>query len=168
MHQSHFLITDFSNLAHQKWQITNDSVMGGRSDSGFQINAEGHAVFLGRVSLENNGGFASVKNHEPLNLTGYRSIRITLKGDGKRYSFRLQTGTAGQPDRWSYEYRFDTKNGDREIVDLPLNEFRAVFRGRSVPDAPALNASQIMRYGFLISDKQEGPFRLEIEKIEAV
>lgn len=168
MHQPHFLITDFSNLAHQKWQITNDSVMGGCSDSGFQINADGHAVFLGKVSLENNGGFASVKNHEPLNLTGYRTIRINVKGDGNRYSFRLQTGIEGRTDPWDYEYRFETNNGEWETVELPLREFDAVFRGRPVPDAPPLNASLIIRYGFLISDRQEGPFRLEIDKIEAV
>ena len=166
--QSRYLITDFSNLANQKWQITNDTVMGGRSDSGLQINPESHAVFLGRVSLENNGGFASVKNHEPLNLTGYHTIRIKLKGDGKRYSFRLQTGSGGNTDPWNYEFRFDTKNGEWETVDLPLENFHAVYRGRSVPDAPPLNASRILRYGFLISDGQEGPFRLEVAKIEAV
>jgi NADH dehydrogenase [ubiquinone] 1 alpha subcomplex assembly factor 1 len=165
---SSILITDFSNLAHQKWQITNDVVMGGNSHSGFQINEDGHAVFLGSVSLDNNGGFASVKNHEPLNLTGCRIILIRLKGDGNRYSFRLQTGSRDGVHPWNYEQRFKTKHNEWQSIELPLRDFKASYRGRPVPDAPPLNASIIMNYGFLISDNQEGPFRLEIQKIEAV
>jgi hypothetical protein len=165
--QSRILITDFSSLAHQKWHITNDAVMGGRSESRFQINSDGNAVFLGHVSLENNGGFASVKNHEPQNLAGCSIIKIRLKGDGKRYSFRLQTGSDGRVDSWSYECRFDTKDGEWIIAELPLDQFEAVFRGRSVPDAPVLDASRVQRYGFLISDGQEGNFRLEIAEIFA-
>ena len=165
--QSTFLITDFSNLAHQKWQITNDTVMGGRSESSFQINADGHAVFLGKVSLENNGGFASVKNHEPLNLRGCDVIRIHLKGDGKQYSFRLQTGSPDRVDPWNYEYRFETEENEWITTELPLQDFDAVYRGRSVEDASPLDASRIMRYGFLISDGQEGEFRLEISEIQA-
>ena len=165
--QSRILITDFSSLAHQKWQITNDTVMGGRSESRFQINSEGNAVFLGHVSLENNGGFASVKNHEPQNLEGCTIIKIRLKGDGKRYSFRIQTGSDGRVDSWNYESRFDTKDEEWITAELPLSEFQAVFRGRSVPDAPALDASGVQRYGFLISDGQEGNFRLEVAEIFA-
>jgi len=92
------LITDFSNFARQQWIIVNDGVMGGKSSSRFQINSFGNGVFRGNISLENNGGFASVKNHEPLNLAGYGKILLTLIGDGKRYSFRLQTGTGGNID----------------------------------------------------------------------
>lgn len=166
--QNPILITDFSNLAHQKWQITNDSVMGGRSESHFQINTEGHAVFLGKVSLENNGGFASVKNHEPLNLTACRMIRLSLKGDGKRYSFRLQTSSENSINPWNYESRFETVKDEWITADLKLKDFKAVFRGDELPDAPPLNASKISRYGFLISDRQEGNFRLEIDTIKAL
>lgn len=165
---SGILITDFSNLAHQKWQITNDEVMGGKSQSRFQINENGNAVFLGTLSLANNGGFASVKNHEPLNLAGCRAICLHVKGDGKRYSFRLQTGSQDSVHPWNYEYRFQTENNEWQTIELPLGDFEAVYRGDAVPDAPLLNTSLIMRYGFLISDRQEGPFRLEIDKIEAL
>lgn len=162
------LITDFSNFARQQWIIVNDGVMGGKSSSRFQINSFGNGVFMGNISLENNGGFASVKNHEPLNLTGYDKILLTVIGDGKRYSFRLQTGTDGNADEWSYEHTFVTKNKEWSKVELNLDRFVPTYRGRTIEDAPPLNLKYIMRYGFLISDKQPGPFRLEIEKIEAV
>jgi hypothetical protein len=40
-------------------------------------------------------------------------------------------------------------------------EFRASFRERAVPDAPELNSARIVSVGLLISDEQEGPFRLD-------
>lgn len=159
-------ITDFSNIAHQQWMIVNDGVMGGNSSSQFQINSDGNAVFLGTVSLANNGGFASVKNHERIRLAGYSAIELRVKGDGKRYSFRLQTGAAGNIHKWSYEQRFDTRTTGWMTVTLPFSGFKPTYRGRT-PDVPALDLNSIMRYGFLISDKQEGDFRLEIDHISA-
>ena len=44
------------------WQIVNDDVMGGVSTSKFQVLTNGGAIFSGVVSLENNGGFASVRS----------------------------------------------------------------------------------------------------------
>lgn len=161
-------ITDFSNLANQKWLIVNDGVMGGKSSSQFQINEDGNGVFLGTVSLENNGGFASVKNHEPMNLLGYSSILLHLNGDGKKYSFRLQTGVDGTINEWSYEQRFETVSGEWKSVELPLSEFKPTYRGRTPENVSHLDPGEIKRYGFLISDKQQGKFRLEIDRIEAV
>lgn len=162
------LITDFSNLANQQWKIVNDSVMGGNSSSQFQINEDGNGVFLGRISLANNGGFASVKNYESLNLYGCRSVWLRLKGDGKRYSFRFQTRENGNVNDWSYKQLFKTVAQSMIEIHLPLNRFIATYRGRILDDVPELNPEAIARYGFLISEQQEGNFRLEIEKIWAI
>ena len=51
---------DNSDAAAQ-WQTTNDGVMGGRSDGRFRINEDRNMEFFGTLSLENNGGFASVR-----------------------------------------------------------------------------------------------------------
>jgi len=162
------VITDFTNLARQHWIIVNDGVMGGKSTSRFQVNEKGNGVFLGTVSLKNNGGFASVKNHEPIHLSGYNTIKLTLRGDGKRFSFRLQTGTDGNVNKWSYQQRFDTENKKWISVNLALNRFEPTFRGKIPENVPEMDTSKIMRYGFLISDNQEGDFRLEVDKIEAI
>ncbi len=162
------VITDFTNLANQKWQIVNDEVMGGLSDSSFQINSGGNAVFLGDISLKNNGGFASVRNQERINLLGFKQIRLTIKGDGKRYSFRLKSKSDKTNTQYWYEHRFDTKANSWEEILLPLNDFQATYRGERPTDAPKLDTENISHFGFLISDKQSGEFRLEIKKIEAV
>jgi hypothetical protein len=47
--------------AAQQWQAVNDGVMGGVSDGRFKITDAGTLEFSGTLSLENNGGFASVR-----------------------------------------------------------------------------------------------------------
>ena len=54
------ILIDFKNTDERKnWQIINDDLMGGVSQSEIIINDTGTATFQGRISLENNGGFAS-------------------------------------------------------------------------------------------------------------
>jgi monofunctional biosynthetic peptidoglycan transglycosylase len=56
------IVFDFSTASHAAgWQIVNDAVMGGVSDGEFRL-AKGVAIFSGNISLENNGGFASVRS----------------------------------------------------------------------------------------------------------
>lgn len=160
------LITDFSNIANQEWRIVNDVVMGGRSSSRMQLNADGNAVFLGELSLENDGGFASVRNHEPINIDGFTNIYLRVKGDGKLYSFRLRTGEGSETHKWSYQAKFETKPNEWIDVYLPISDFEATYRGSKPKNVPPPDFSSIRHFGFLISDKQEGSFRLEIEKIE--
>ena len=162
------VITDFSNLANQKWSIVNDDIMGGLSESHFQINSDGNAVFIGHVSLQNNGGFASVRNQEQINLLGFKAVRLFVKGDGKRYSFRLKPSQESSNPSYWYEQRFETSNEVWEQIVLPLNEFLPTYRGRQPKDAPKLDLKSISQFGFLISDKQSGDFRIEIKRIEAL
>lgn len=160
------LITDFTNIASQKWKTVNDGVMGGISYSHLQIQPSGNAVFIGEISLENNGGFASVKNQTSLNIDGYNNIYIRVKGDGKQYSFRFRTGNAMQKHHWAYEFKFQTEAGFWQTLKLPLSEFKAVYRGNLLDNVPDADLSAIKEYGFLIGDRQDGSFRLEIDYIE--
>ena len=43
------------------WRSINDGVMGGLSSGGMRLE-DGIAVFSGTLSLENNGGFSSVRS----------------------------------------------------------------------------------------------------------
>ncbi|MDZ7758011.1 CIA30 family protein [Rhodohalobacter sp.] len=168
MEQLPVVITDFTNLANQKWRIVNDDVMGGLSESHFQINSDGHAVFLGEISLKNNGGFASVRNQEPLNLFGFEAVRLKVKGDGSRYSFRLKPNPDSSNPAYWYEHRFETEKDEWSEIVLPFSSFKPTYRGSTPKDAPQLDLKNISHFGFLISDKQSGKFRLEVNKIEAI
>ena len=57
------LLFDFSDAnCVQDWAAIDDRVMGGESQSRLRYDSRGHAVFEGVVSLERNGGFASVRS----------------------------------------------------------------------------------------------------------
>ena len=105
---SRLLLFDFSSTDDWSgWEVENDVVMGGNSSSKLERSIEGNAVFKGNVSLENNGGFASVQYHfAPKNIKGYKKALIILKGDGKDYQFRIKSNLR---DRASYVYTIKIK-----------------------------------------------------------
>jgi monofunctional biosynthetic peptidoglycan transglycosylase len=148
------------------WLIVNDGVMGGLSKSKIFLSDRNTAIFQGIVSLENNGGFSSTRTTpRPFNIDGYNGILLRVKGDGKKYQFRLRTND--RFDGISYRYHFQTENNKWITVKVPFSECAPVFRGRILNDVDPVLLSQIQQLGFLISDKQAGPFKLEVEWIKA-
>jgi len=157
-------ITDFDEES-EPWRTINDGVMGGLSSSSFAVE-EGVARFEGTVSLENNGGFASVRSRpQDHDLSPFRGILLRVRGDGKRYAFRLRTSSAF--DGVSYQVFFKTVPDQWITVLIPFEAFQPVFRGRLVRGAEPLDLKSVKTFGFLISDKQAGPFRLEVDWIKA-
>ena len=148
------------------WQILNDGVMGGLSRSSFEISSSGLAVFSGHVSLDRGRGFASVRS-PPIeqDLSVHDSFVLRIRGDGHRFKFSVRTELGS--DAPTYQCPFKTQDGEWEECRLPYADFVPTFRGRAVRGAPALNAARIRSVGFLIGDKQGGPFRLQIDWVKA-
>ncbi|ADR20707.1 NADH:ubiquinone oxidoreductase complex I intermediate-associated protein 30 [Marivirga tractuosa DSM 4126] len=146
----------------ESWQVVDDTVMGGRSDGSFQLSEDGHGVFEGYVTTENNGGFSSVRHDfAKLSVEGYTKVVIKLKGDGKDYQFRIK---ASQRDYYSYIQQFST-SGEWEQIEIPLHDFYPSFRGRKL-DMPNFSGKSIGQVTFLIGNKKKESFRLIIDKIE--
>ncbi len=153
-----------SNAAAQ-WQIVNDGVMGGRSTSKVETADENQIRFTGNLSLENNGGFASVRSR-PMNL-GLRSgdvIVLRVKGDGRRYTLNLYVPT--RRIAFSYRVDFETKANEWTEVRLPLDRFVATSFGRPVRGAK-LEPQQVNSLGLLLGDKKPGPFQILVDWIKA-
>ncbi|MCS7469126.1 CIA30 family protein [Stieleria sp. ICT_E10.1] len=151
--------------ASKTWQTVNDGVMGGRSDGRFKINDDKNMEFFGTLSLENNGGFASVRSREAkLGLKEGDSIAVRVRGDGREYTFRLNVPRS--ISRNSYRQSFKTKKDEWIEVTLPLEKFVATWRGRVFPNEK-FDPGNITGMGIQLSDKQAGPFRLEVEWIKA-
>ncbi len=151
-----------SNPDATNWYTIDDVVMGGRSNGQFEIATAGHAKFFGKVSLENNGGFSSVRYVIP--ETGVRPdqiIRVRLKGDGSDFQFRVKN-QRGQ--YYSYTTRFET-NGKWQTLQFKLNDLYPTFRGRRL-DLPNFNHDSIEEITFLIGNKVAQQFELLITKIE--
>jgi monofunctional biosynthetic peptidoglycan transglycosylase len=159
------MIVDFSTDAPM-WRSIDDRVMGGVSASEM-ISDGGVAVFRGVVSLENSGGFASVRSDPArYDLTGLEGVLLRVRGDGKSYGFSVRTTAAF--DGVSYQARFTTVAGEWLEIALPFDQFVPVYRGRRVSDHPPLDPAGIRTFGLMIADRQAGPFRLELEWIRGL
>ena len=90
---------------------------------------------------------------------------VRVRGDGRRY--KLSVKTDGDFDGLLYQFPFQTREGEWMEVRMPIAGFLPTWRGRIVGGAPRLAGERIRTFGFMISDKQEGPFRLEVEEILA-
>ena len=147
-----------------KWNIVNDTVMGGRSSSRWSKNSSALS-FEGFLSLENNGGFASVRHDlDNINLSSTDGIFIKVKGDGRKYQFRIRS----QASRWAnYSQEFKTKKNTVQSFFLPYKDFKPSWRGRSVRNVPTLTGKDVRGIGFLLGDKVQGKFKLDILNISA-
>ena len=148
------------------WGSIDDQVMGGVSQSRFSGSSTGAAVFSGNVSFEHHGGFASVRS-VPGNydLSSYSGLELHVHGDGKKYKLSLTTDP--RFESITYRARFETETEKWMMLKIPFDHFQPTFRGQIVPDAPPLDPGSIRTFGFLISDRQEGEFRLEVKWIKA-
>jgi monofunctional biosynthetic peptidoglycan transglycosylase len=165
MQPEHKLVVDF-RVGGEPWRNIDDVVMGGISESRMVIEGGG-ASFRGMVSLENNGGFASVRSSPGrYDLSGCDGLIVRLRGDGKHYAFRLRTTAAF--DGVSYQLKFVAPEGEWQELRLPFDRFEPVFRGRRVPEHPPLDTSAITTMGLIISDGQAGEFNLDIEWIKGI
>ena len=157
------IIFDFNSSADiSSWRIVDDVVMGGRSSGHFLLTEEGHGRFFGDVSLENNGGFSSVRYHfDAIKVNADQKIKLRVKGDGSAYQMRVRD----RRDRYySFVYSFETHQ-DWEIIDIPLADMYPTFRGRKV-DAPNFNHQQIEEIAILIGNKKAQSFELVIDYIK--
>lgn len=148
--------------ATKSWYIVNDSVMGGLSTNQiYEIN--NNLIFTGTVSLKNNGGFASARvaintQNKPAN-----QIALRVKGDGKTYQLRLRTDQ--YRDGPAYTVSFDTLKEQWQFLTFKPNDFILTFRGRTLQQQPTLHFQDITQLGLMIAKKQQGNFKLEINKI---
>jgi len=146
------------------WRSVDDPVMGGLSESTFETTTDG-AAFTGTVSLEQGGGFASVRAPEAdYDLGEHAGLQCRLRGDGKRYWCTVYTDAGG-----SVSYRTSVTPPETwTTVTVPFNALTPYRRGRKRPDAPSFVPSRVHTLGFLIADEQAGPFQLEVAWIRAV
>jgi NADH dehydrogenase [ubiquinone] 1 alpha subcomplex assembly factor 1 len=158
-------VVDFSSEREvTSWQVINDSVMGGRSTSMIWSTGDGTGLFVGNMSLENNGGFASVRSGSIQGrLEGAKQVTLRLRGDGQSYKFRMYTDAA---PRVAYQAPFETTAGEWSEHNFMAADFTPAWRGRALSEMPALDFDRVFNLGLIISDGQEGPFRLELGTIE--
>lgn len=156
------MIFDFTKDADlQKWYVVDDTVMGGVSAGKMGLDAEGNGLFQGHVSLDNNGGFSSIRyDAGKTKLQEYKKFVIKLRGDGKAYQFWVKTKSN---DYYSYIFSFET-TGNWQNIEIPFSSMVPSFRGRTL-DIANFPGDDLEEIGFLIGNKKEENFKLAIDKI---
>ena len=146
------------------WSAIDDRVMGGVSSSCLRHDPAGHAVFEGEMSLQQGGGFASVRSAtQALGVPLAQACVIEVRGDGKRYKLNLRTDDAF--DGVNYQAAFEAPAGAWTRLRLPLAAFVPSFRGRRVADVAALDPADLRQVGLMVADRQAGRFALALRSI---
>ena len=156
------VLFDFNENADiSSWRVVDDVVMGGKSSGNFELSPEGHALFYGDVSLENGGGFSSVRyRFNGMTVTPDTKVRLRLMGDGKPYQLLVKHDVRSY---YSYRAEFQT-TGEWQDVEITLNEMKPEFRGNFL-NQPNFDHNQIQEIHIQIANGKEESFRLLIDEI---
>lgn len=157
------LIFDFTeDDIHENWIVVNDNVMGGRSKGGFDFKNE-KLIFSGSTNT-NGGGFSSIRTI-PIDFyfKDKSGLHIRYKGDGRTYKLGIRM----EGKSVSYRTNFTTGNGWQE-AKIPFDNMDVSWRGRPLSKAEhPLQKSKIRSIEFMIYDKQDGPFKLQVDWIKS-
>ena len=155
-----------SAQAVNEWFVVNDTVMGGVSSGQLEWES-GALVFTGDLSLDNNGGFASVRSPflDPAVAVAWAEqdgLMVEVGGDGRIWTMEVRTdlGDGG------WISAIPTSAGEVTTVDVPWVSFQPVTRFLDPrPATVPLDPARIMSVAFYLVDGVEAPFRLELYSI---
>ena len=156
------IIYDFSKMEDlDGWYVVDDGVMGGRSKGKLNVENGDTGVFSGKISLENYGGFSSIRYYTgELNVKKNKYVTVILSGDNKYYQLRIRSS---RNDRHVYTKKFFAKDGWQEIR-VPLDSMEPYFRGQRLRISN-FDKRYISEIGFLIGNKVRENFELKIRSI---
>ena len=152
------------------WSVVNDTVMGGVS-SGQLAMEDGLMIFSGELSLDNKGGFASVRSpviesqstqSSSMSWADRIGPRIVVQGDGRTWTVEIRT----DDESGGWIASLPTSPDSITDVTIPWSSFKPVTRFLDPRDAiEPLEPSRLVSIAFYLVDGIEGPFRLGIQLI---
>lgn len=162
-------VAEFTSEESEKldWRIVDDGVMGGLSQGRCEIGKDGILRFYGTLSLENNGGFSSLRTGDvELDLSGADGVILRVMGDGRTYQLRFSTDAEYRGREMSFQAGFPTTKGEWTEVKVPFSRFVGTWRGQELPDK-VFDPAKIRRLGLQLADEKQGPFDLRVDWIRA-
>lgn len=147
-----------------KWIVINDGVMGGLSNSKAEL-LENSDLFNGNVSLENNGGFASLRSkYSKMDLSDSNTVTIRYKSKNQKVGLRLLKHEMYYMPY--FKIYLPETNGMWKIITLPMSDFQEYrLESKTGKDLDKKDFEDIIRIGFIVSNKVEGPFEIEVDYI---
>ena len=146
----------------QDWQIINDGVMGGLSKGQAELSAE-TMIFRGSVSLENNGGFTSLRGPlKDYDFSNFEKMTIKYRSKGQDIAFRMQLD-----ERWfipNFKTNLPDTNNEWQTMTTPLSEFGQYRIGKPTGRKMSpKDMADIIRLGFITNSKKASDFEFEVD-----
>lgn len=151
----------------ETWRIVNDGVMGGLSTSSITEN-KNTVLFKGETSLENNGGFASIRTLiEKGSLKNCKTMTIRFKSSSTDRTFGLSLKTSQRYYVPYHKFTFKPKSGDWEVLKVNISEFKHYRISDIIGDTMPLDVlPEVFNIALIVSDSKAGAFDIEIDYIK--
>ena len=158
-------VMDFGKGELSNWRALNDGVMGGRSVGNVSYSRS-TLKWEGRVSLENNGGFSSVRSPwGEQDLSGFDAVTIrcrTTNGEADTFTLTMEVSEQWWMPYWKTDFKADS---EWQEVTVP---FSALKKSSAMTgELPKIwtwgNLSEVLRIGMMKYDGLAGEFGLEVD-----
>ncbi len=160
-----FLLNSSIMNSEKKWRIVNDGVMGGLSSSEATVNDKDKIIFTGNISLENNGGFTSLRSQiNNFNFENFSGIEININGGGKNFSISMKE--TAEFTGYYYTAQFATNVDDYSLINIPFDQFKLKYFGKEISSQNKIPLNKIKQVSILIGDEQSGNFIAEIDYVK--
>lgn len=156
---------DFGRDLQHDWRALNDGVMGGRSIGRVEYGRSS-MKWAGKISLENNGGFSSVRSpwgrHD---LSAYDGVTIrcrTTTGQPDTFTLTMETSERWWMPYWKVNFEAVPEWTEVEVPFKGLKRSSA-YTGE-LPEFWSWGSLEaILRMGFMKYDGTAGEFGLEVD-----
>lgn len=146
------------------WFVVLDGVMGGLSQGTVEQTSES-IIFRGSVSLENNGGFASLRTpYQEYDLSGLTTVTVRYRSTGQ--DFGLTLAKYRRFWRPNYKTNLPITNGEWNTLTCNLTDFGIYRLGEKIEGHPdKKDLSDIIRLGLISNTKAATDFEIEVDTI---
>ncbi|MEM9824291.1 MAG: CIA30 family protein [Bacteroidota bacterium] len=147
------------------WEIINDGVMGGLSKGEFEFTD--HTLkFYGSVSLDNYGGFTSIKSpFKTFDLGLAQKVKIRYKTSNQSIAINLENSKEFYKPY--YKLNLEDTNDEWKSVEIEINQFKGYSLGQEVSTKISKEfLKSVQRIGFITSQKKEGKFNIEVDYLK--
>jgi len=168
----------------EKWTLSSDQEIGGRSEIYLKLGRNSSTLFLygtlcsapPRDGETRYSGYCTMRSPQPkasfdrkrqYDLTNFNTLHMRVRGDGRPWMVNIAVERYFHHQKNDiYSYFLYTRGGPYwQDVKIPFSKFFLASRGRIQDDQHPLCADMVNTIGFTLGDKTDGPFQLEIDFI---
>jgi len=179
----HKLVADFADKASfLKWRVSTDAEIRGKSVANISWDEESKTgIFEGVLDQTvdpsvrdhvKKSGFAAIRSppiDTPVDLLKYDCLEVRAKGDGKVYVLNLLPLDRYMAEEWRlFQAPLITKPHVWHTTLIPFSDFLSSYRGMIDAEPFKYSGQPLVGLGFLMAQRVAGPFRLELDWIQAV